>query len=201
VTGVGEIAGSRVDEIPRARYGAKVALAVTAIVAVVILQTSGLRRPVAGVVAAAQALRRPSHVRLSFGSDPEGADVIRADGVRLGKTPLATDVLSADVPTVYVLHKSGYSSKTVAVVPNLPTQVFTALPREVAAAAAVVAAAPPAVIAPASAAAPAAVMTRPVRRAQARRPPPVVLTSTAPSTLRPEPMPIDEDGVLEPTIH
>jgi serine/threonine protein kinase len=197
VTGVGEIAGSRVDAIPRARYGAKVALAVTAVVAVVILQTSGLRRPVAGVVAAAQALRRPSLVRLSFGSDPEGADVIRADGVRLGKTPLTTDVLSADVPSIYVLHKSGYSSKTVSVVPNLPTQVFTALPREVAAAAPVIATAPPAVISPAAA----PLVTRPVRRAQARRPPPVVLTSTAPSTLRPEPMPVDEDGVLEPTIH
>ncbi len=204
VTGVGEIAGSGVDPIPRAHYGAKVALAITAVAAVVILQTSGLRRPVAGVVAAAQALRRPSLVRLSFGSDPEAADVIRADGVRLGKTPLSIEVLYEEKPTVYVLHKSGYSSKTVAVVPNLPTQVFTALPREVAATAPVVAVAPAAVVAPTSAAAP--LVARPVRRSQGRRPP-VVLTATAtstsptPSTRQPQPMPVDEDGVLEPTIH
>jgi hypothetical protein len=83
-----------------------------------------------GFVAAAMAPRRPSTVRVNFNSDPNGAMVIRADGMVLGVTPLSTDVPYGDTALAYVIRMEGYVSTTTSIVPNLASPIFAVLQRE-----------------------------------------------------------------------
>jgi hypothetical protein len=69
----------------------------------------------------------PASVRLSFGSEPAGADVVGADGRVVGRTPLALDVATSEYVARYVLRKGAYIPKTISVIPNLSSQVFVVL--------------------------------------------------------------------------
>jgi serine/threonine-protein kinase len=183
----GEIRALDVEAIPRARYGRKLAVAAAVVAAVVVIQTAAYRRPVASLVAAAQSLSRPATVRLNFGSDPDGATVVRSDGVIVGTTPLSTEVPYADVATEFVVRKPGYVSKTVSLVPNLPSPVFAVLQ-------AMEPPAPPPVVS--AVARPTATAPSPASRAT-RRPAPV----RRPSAPALRPASLGDDEILPPTVY
>jgi len=115
-------AGIRTGTRPR-RWTAVAALAVSA---AVVLGTAAYRRPVARAVAA-PAPSHPATVRVNFNSDPAGATVAREDGVVLGVTPLSTTVPFGEAPQRYVVSKAGFHSKSVSLVPNLPSPIFAVL--------------------------------------------------------------------------
>jgi hypothetical protein len=81
-------------------------------------------------VAAAAAPKRPATVRVNFSSDPDGATVVRADGMVMGVTPLSVDVKFGDVAVPYVIRLDGYVQKTTSVVPNVASPVFALLERD-----------------------------------------------------------------------
>jgi serine/threonine protein kinase len=83
-----------------------------------------------GAASIVAAVRRPTTVRVTFQSAPEGAAVDRADGTPLGVTPLVTDVPYSEVPTTYNFHKVGYLTKTITFVRNTPARLFAALQRD-----------------------------------------------------------------------
>jgi hypothetical protein len=129
--GIGEVAvGSQTtpDGARSSRRATAAVLLTTILMAGAILGVV-YRRQAGRVVTAAVALRhRP--VRLNFSSDPDGATVTRADGARLGITPLSTTVPYGEVGLTYVLQKKGYLPTTLAVVPNLAAPLFAVLERE-----------------------------------------------------------------------
>jgi len=118
---------------------------------------------------------RPATVRVNFNSDPDGAMITSGDGKTLGLTPLSIEVPYSDSAVEYLFKKQGYETKTMYIVPNLPSPLFATM-QEIE-----TAAAPP----------------PPVRRpppplpASARRPRPA-----APSSSKSNP---GEDEVLEPS--
>jgi len=127
----------------------------------------------------------PSSVRVNFNSDPDGAVITRGDGKTLGLTPLSIEVPYSDSAVEFMFKKSGYESKTMYVVPNLPSPLFATLRR--------IEIEPEAAAAPAHKPAP---PTGGVRRVRDKT------TSTVPQQpqqpQRPEK--VDEDGVLEPSF-
>jgi len=127
--GVGEVWVRQDDAIPRA-HGPRNALFVT--VAVAGLSICGMRygREARGFVAAAVAPRGPAPVRVTFDSDPEGASVVRADGVVLGTTPLSTSLPFGDAAIEYVIRRDAYLSQTTSIVPNVASEVFATLQRD-----------------------------------------------------------------------
>ena len=116
---------------------------------------------------------------MNFNSDPDGAVVTRADGKALGLTPLSIEITYSDSAVEFQFKKAGYETKTMYIVPNLPSPLFATLRRMEAEQQ------PPAEANAASTAA--AAGPRPKRQ----RPAPA-----APS----RPAAADEDGVLEPSI-
>jgi serine/threonine protein kinase len=141
------------------------------------------RRETKRPIPAAPLSLHPTSVRVNFNSDPDGAVIMRGDGKALGLTPLSIEVPYSDSAVEFVFKKSGYQTKTMYVVPNLPSPLFATLrPVEY----------------EADAGAPAAV---PVRRVIERE-------NVRPSSSRrskPVAAPVqhngdDEDGVLEPSI-
>jgi tRNA A-37 threonylcarbamoyl transferase component Bud32 len=188
-TGItGEIGRPDAPTIPRKHYARNLLIAAgVAAAGLIVVKTAAYRRPFAGVFSAAQALSHPPTVRLNFGSDPDGATIIRSDGLVVGTTPLSTEVAYSDAPSEYVVRKPGYVSKSVSVVPNLPSPVFAVLqPLEPVA--------PPPVVSSIPSAAPVAPAVAVPRTT--RRPPP-----RRDRVVRPVPAaPIDDDGVLAPTI-
>jgi tRNA A-37 threonylcarbamoyl transferase component Bud32 len=119
----------------------------------------------------------PNSVRVNFNSDPDGAVIARGDGKTLGLTPLSIEVPYSDSAVEFVFKKSGYETKTVYVVPNLPSPLFATLRKvEVEPDAGVFVRKPAGAI-------PATHRTRPPKEA----------------TPKAEPR-MDEDGVLEPSI-
>jgi serine/threonine protein kinase len=125
--GVGELTPAELDTLPRARYGRKLAVVAVAMTALGVFATSAYKRPVARVVEAARVLARPATVRLNFNSDPVGATIVRADGIVLGVTPLSVEAPYSDAPAQFLFHKEGFVTKTVALVPNLPSPIFETL--------------------------------------------------------------------------
>jgi serine/threonine protein kinase len=79
--------------------------------------------------AAAPLPLHPNSVRVNFNSDPDGAVIARGDGKTLGLTPLSIEVPYSDSAVEFVFKKSGYETKTVYVVPNLPSPLFATLRR------------------------------------------------------------------------
>jgi hypothetical protein len=121
----------------------------------------------------------PATVRVNFNSDPDGAVITRADGKALGWTPLSIEIAYSDSAVEFQFKKAGYETKTMYIVPNLPSPLFATLRRieveqqnnaEANAASAAAAAGP-----------------RPKRQRTPAPPPP-------------RPAAADEDGVLEPSI-
>jgi hypothetical protein len=120
----------------------------------------------------------PAFVRVNFNSDPDGAVIARGDGRTLGLTPLSIEVPYSDSAVEFVFKKSGFETKTVYVVPNLPSPLFATLRRmEVA---------PDGGLTPRR--------SEPPTRSSTRRTKPA--TPNAPA----KPERLDEDGVLEPSI-
>jgi serine/threonine protein kinase len=117
------------DEIPRTRSGRALVLAALAATAVIVLPTASYERPVARVVAAAHAFRRPPTVRLTFTSEPEGATVLH-HGAVLGITPFSAEVPRSDAPDEYVVRQEGFVSKTLTVVPSVASPVIVSLARQ-----------------------------------------------------------------------
>jgi hypothetical protein len=127
--------------------------------------------------AAAPLPLHPNSVRVNFNSDPDGAVIARGDGKTLGLTPLSIEVPYSDSAVEFVFKKSGYETKTVYVVPNLPSPLFATLRR---------------------------IEVEPDGGVYARRPAPPMpaVHRTRPPREAPpkaEPRP-DDDGVLEPSI-
>jgi len=81
-------------------------------------------------VASAAAPRTPATVRVNFNTDPEGASVVRSDGVVLGATPLSTELPYGNTAIEYVLSLEGYLPRTTSIVPNLPSPLFAMLTRK-----------------------------------------------------------------------
>jgi hypothetical protein len=70
---------------------------------------------------------RPATVRVNFNSDPDGAMVTTSDHKTLGLTPLSIEVPYSDSAVEYVFRKQGFETKTMYIVPNLPSPVFASL--------------------------------------------------------------------------
>ncbi|HVU50900.1 MAG TPA: hypothetical protein VHL80_09455, partial [Polyangia bacterium] len=71
--------------------------------------------------------RAPATVRLTFGSDPAGAELVAGDGRAVGRTPLSIEVPESGAAARYVLRKAGFLPKAVALIPNVSSPVFVAL--------------------------------------------------------------------------
>jgi hypothetical protein len=126
----------------------------------------------------------PSSVRVNFNSDPDGAVITRGDGKTLGLTPLSIEVPYSDSAVEFMFKKSGYESKTMYVVPNLPSPLFATLRR--------IELEPEAAAAPAHKPAP---PSNPTRRVRDKTANPIQQPQ---QPQRPEK--VDEDGVLEPSF-
>jgi serine/threonine protein kinase len=122
---------------------------------------------------------RPTTVRVNFNSDPDGAMISRGDGVALGRTPLSIEVPYSDSAVEYVFKKQGFETKTMYIVPNLPSPLFATLQSM----------APRPTTAPAQPAVPRKPTPQPQSSAASRRSKPV-----PPGNHKP-----DEDEVLEPS--
>jgi serine/threonine protein kinase len=70
---------------------------------------------------------RPATVRVNFNSDPDGAMITTADGKSLGLTPLSIEVPYSDSAAEYIFKKQGYETKTMYIVPNLPSPLFATM--------------------------------------------------------------------------
>jgi len=73
------------------------------------------------------AAREAESIRLTFGSDPAGAEVVGGDGRSVGTTPLSIDLPPSDAVARYVLRKAGFVAKAVSLIPNVSSPVFVAL--------------------------------------------------------------------------
>jgi serine/threonine-protein kinase len=110
--------------------------------AIVAMATSGSRSDVRPAAPVAALPSRPTTVRVNFNSDPDGAMVSTGDGKTLGLTPLSIEVPYSDSAVEYVFKKQGFETKTMYIVPNLPSPLFATM-QEIEAKAAPTAAAAP----------------------------------------------------------
>jgi len=124
---IGEVWVRRDQDEPRPSHGARNALLVGLVLAGGVVGAMKYGHEARRFVAAAAAPSLPATVRVNFNSDPQGASVVRSDGVVLGTTPLSTEVPYGNEATAYVLRLDGYLPKTTAIVPNLPTPLFAVL--------------------------------------------------------------------------
>jgi len=70
---------------------------------------------------------RPATVRVNFNSDPDGAMISTGDGKTLGLTPLSIEVPYSDSAVEYIFKKQGFETKTMYIVPNLPSPLFATM--------------------------------------------------------------------------
>jgi serine/threonine protein kinase len=162
------------------RTGQAFLLGAITLLVIVVVWGFGPRRAEKPIPAAPVPLH-PSSVRVNFNSDPDGAVVARGDGKTLGLTPLSIEVPYSDSAVEFVFKKAGFESKTVYVVPNLPSPLFATLRR--------IEHDADGGVAPTRRFAP--MPGPPSRRVRA----PAAEKPTAPKSDR-----LDEDGVLEPSI-
>ena len=64
---------------------------------------------------------------MNFNSDPDGAMITTGDGKSLGLTPLSIEVPYSDSAVEYVFKKQGFETKTMYIVPNLPSPLFATM--------------------------------------------------------------------------
>jgi serine/threonine-protein kinase len=79
---------------------------------------------------AARAAAAPATIRLTFGSDPAGAEIVGRDGRSVGVTPLSIELAPSDAAARYVLRKAGFLPKSVSLIPNVSSPVFVTLEAE-----------------------------------------------------------------------
>ena len=168
--------GELIDNlIPKRRSTAFLAFGVAGVIGAAIVLVLPGREPRRPPVAAPLPLH-PNSVRVNFNSDPDGAVIARGDGKTLGLTPLSIEVPYSDSAVEFVFKKAGYETKTVYVVPNLPSPLFATLRK---------------VEIEAAARPPQAPVT----------PTPAVHRTRTPREATPKTeQRVDEDGVLEPSI-
>jgi eukaryotic-like serine/threonine-protein kinase len=70
---------------------------------------------------------RPTSVRVNFNSDPDGASIVTAEGKAMGRTPLSVEIPYSDSAVEFLFTKPGYETKTMYIVPNLPSPLFATL--------------------------------------------------------------------------
>jgi serine/threonine protein kinase len=95
--------------------------------AIVAMATSSSRQEVRPAAPVAALPSRPATVRVNFNSDPDGAMVSTGDGKTLGLTPLSIEVPYSDSAVEYVFKKQGFETKTMYIVPNLPSPLFATM--------------------------------------------------------------------------
>ena len=178
-SGRGELIDN-IDNLIRTKRGSRLVLlagvASMVVALVALLARHGeSKRP----MPAANAPLHPATVRVNFNSDPDGAVVTRADGKALGLTPLSIEIAYSDSAVEFQFKKAGYETKTMYIVPNLPSPLFATLRR---------------MEAEQQAAAEANAPSR--RSSRGPRPKRQRPAPAAPS----RPAATDEDGVLEPSI-
>jgi serine/threonine-protein kinase len=69
----------------------------------------------------------PATVALSLSSDPDGATVVGPGGAILGTTPVSIQVARVETPVAYVFQKPGFETKTLSLIPNVPSSLFAAM--------------------------------------------------------------------------
>jgi hypothetical protein len=76
---------------------------------------------------AAPSLPVPDTVPLTFGSDPDGALVVDADGTAVGHTPLSIRVPRSEQPARYRFEMLGFVTKEMESIPNVASSMFARL--------------------------------------------------------------------------
>jgi serine/threonine protein kinase len=124
--GAGQLASdASLDRVPRHRGARVVGVVATALVAAAVL-AAGLTHRGGPSVLAASALA-PRTISVSFSSDPDGATVVDPTGKALGVTPLSIQVTATQSPAEYVFKKNGFETKSIALIPNVPSSMFANL--------------------------------------------------------------------------
>jgi tRNA A-37 threonylcarbamoyl transferase component Bud32 len=128
----GEVARDDEDELVPARNGGRPAVLVVAAALVGLTLAAGVTygRAVQHTAVAASS-PQPRTVTVSFGSDPEGATVVAADGTALGATPLSIEVSVGTDPVGFVFRRDGFQSKAMSIIPNVSASLFALMPAEV----------------------------------------------------------------------
>jgi tRNA A-37 threonylcarbamoyl transferase component Bud32 len=178
--GIGEVIG---DEVPAQNPTRKWVLGIAAVAAIGAVAVGAFtfkgREPRRSAPVAALTPSKPAppgSVRVTFGSDPTGATVVRADtGTVLGVTPLSSEVPYSDAAVEFVFKRPGFESKVIFVVPNVPSPLFATLP---------------------------ALPSKPVAAIGKAEAPAAAATPAAPKKPRKKPRVnhLDDDAVLEPTF-
>src|SRR5579884_2245030 len=128
-SGRGELI-ENIDNLIRTKRGSRVVvLSAIASLTVAGFALFGRRNEPHRPIAAANAPLHPATVRVNFNSDPDGAVVTRADGKALGLTPLSIEIAYSDSAVEFQFKKAGFETKTMYIVPNLPSPLFATLRR------------------------------------------------------------------------
>jgi serine/threonine protein kinase len=125
----GQLDDATLDHVPRSRLRGVAVVAAAALggMALAAGLTYGHALEVTNFAAASVA---PKLVSISFSSDPDGATVVGDDGTTLGTTPLSIQVPRAERPAEYVFQKPGFESKTMSLIPNVPSSLFALMQAE-----------------------------------------------------------------------
>jgi serine/threonine-protein kinase len=123
--GVGAFATAPALELAPARHRGRAWLAVAGAAAVLVALAAGRSAPSSAASAAAKL--SPETIRLTFGSDPAGAEVVGPDGRSAGVTPVSIDLAPGEAAVRYVLRRPGFLPKTVSLIPNVSSPIFVAL--------------------------------------------------------------------------
>jgi tRNA A-37 threonylcarbamoyl transferase component Bud32 len=126
--GVGAFASEPDLELSPARNRGRtwVAIAGAALAGVVLAVTLPRLRPSEETSSAVSAAPRPT-IRVTFGSDPSGAEIVGADGRAVGTTPLSIELTPNDAAAHFVFRKDGFVPKTISIIPNVSSPVFAIL--------------------------------------------------------------------------
>jgi len=123
--GMGEI----IEDLTPKRRTSRVLLfgALASMTGAIVAMATSQRQETRPVTPVAALPSRPATVRVNFNSDPDGATITTGDGKALGRTPLSIEVPYSDSAVEYVFKKTGYETKTMYIVPNLPSPVFATM--------------------------------------------------------------------------
>jgi len=121
------VSDASLDRIPRHRAGRAVGVVATALVAGAVLAAGLTQRSAIWPAVLAASPPAPRTISVSFSSDPNGATVVDATGATLGVTPLSVQMKPTQSPAEYVFQKDGFETKTIALIPNVPSSMFANL--------------------------------------------------------------------------
>jgi serine/threonine protein kinase len=126
--GAGQLASDAfLDRIPRHRGARVVGVMATALLAGAVLAAGLTHRSALWPSVLAASAPAPRTISVSFSSDPDGATVVDPTGATLGVTPLSIQVTPTQSPAEYVFKLDGFATKTIALIPNVPSSMFAHL--------------------------------------------------------------------------